>query len=86
MFNLDEILKYLPLLALCIIVGKNLQIITEVKKDLEQVYANIQALEESQRTLDGKMIRIWVRLGIHLEQEKEKNDLHDFLDGGEHYD
>jgi len=72
---LDILALFLPILGIAIIVGRNLQIISQNTNDIKNAFIRIRNLEVNERRNESNITKTWMRLGFTIEQLRDKDDL-----------
>jgi len=72
---LDMLALFLPILGIAIVVGRNLQIISQNTNDIKNAFTRIRNLEVNERRNESNITKTWMRLGFTIEQLRDKDDL-----------
>lgn len=70
-----SIVELLPFMGILILVGKNLQMISDLRKDVNRAHATIRENKGDSDADHESIVKIWIRLGHVIETLREAKDL-----------
>lgn len=70
-----SLIELIPIMGILILIGKNLQMISELRKDVNKAHAFIRENKEEADADHESIVKIWIRLGHVIERMREAKNL-----------